>query len=95
MTQTLATAQTVQDRRREPREEVPGWLVWIEGKTYPVKNWSESGFLATPCAYDTAVGEVLDLTFSVPADTRFEFSCQATVVRVDPESQELAAAFSG
>ncbi len=94
MTQTSATAQSSEDRRAAPREEVPDWLVWIGGKTYPLKDWSDSGFLATSCTHDVAVGDVLDLTFSVPADTRFEFSCQATVVRVDRETQELAATFA-
>ncbi len=94
MTQTSATAQAAVEKRRTPREELSDWQVWIAGKTYPVKNWSDSGFLATSCDFKTEVGEVLDLTFSVPADTRFEFSCQATVVRVDPKGQELAATFS-
>ena len=94
MTQTSATAQASADKRGAAREELSDWLVWIAGKTYPLKNWSDSGFLATSCDLETEVGAVLDLTFSVPADTRFEFSCQATVVRVDPESQELAATFS-
>ena len=94
MTQTSATAQAAVEKRGAAREELSDWLVWIDGKTYPVKDWSDSGFLATSCDFETKVGEVLDLTFSVPADTRFEFSCQATVVRVNPESQELAATFS-
>ncbi len=94
MTQTSATAQAAVERRGAARENLSDWLVWIDGKTYRVKDWSDSGFLAISCDFKTEVGEVLDLTFSVPADTRFEFSCQATVVRVDPKGQELAATFS-
>lgn len=94
MTQTSATAQAAVEKRGAAREQLSDWLVRIDGKTYPVKDWSDSGFLATSCDFEPEVGEVLDLTFSVPADTRFEFSCQATVVRVNPENQELAATFS-
>ncbi len=94
MTQTSATAQAAVEKRGAPRENLSDWLVWIAGKTYPLKNWSDSGFLAASCDFETEVGAVLDLTFSVPADTRFEFSCQATVVRVDPERHELAATFA-
>ncbi len=94
MTQTSAIAQAAMEKRGAPREELSDWLVRIDDKTNPVKDWSDSGFLATSCDIKTEVGDVLDLTFSVPADTRFEFSCQATVVRVNPKRHELAATFS-
>ena len=79
MTQTSATAQAAVEKRGAAREELSDWLVWIDGKTYPVKDWSDSGFLATSCDFESEVGEVLDLTFSVPADIKMVSYLESTL----------------
>ena len=91
--QVPETAVAQDDRRREAREDVPGWTVRIDGETFPLKDWSAMGFLASAYTDDKMAGDKVDVTFSVPAATGFEFSAQAVVVRIDKKSQELAAEF--
>lgn len=88
------TSRSSKNKRLEPREEVDGATVEIWGETYPVKNWSHSGFLATSCPLDRREGDEMEIYFSVPLrDGMLEFSCRALVVNVDKEKQELAAMF--
>ena len=83
------------DRRRESRKDAPGGMVEIDGRAYPVANWSHSGFLAGSYAGDRKAGDRVDITFTVePGDGRtFAFTCKATMVRVDPEARKLVGAF--
>ena len=86
--------QAPPERRREGRERVAGGTVEIDGQRYPVDNWSYTGFLAGPYAGPRKAGERVDVRFTVEADGQgFEFACQATMVRVDPASQKIVAAF--
>jgi hypothetical protein len=82
-------------RRRAPRTEVAGWAVEIGKKAYPVKNWNQQGFLATSCRLKRAIGERLQIHFSIPLEGGgIETMRSAVVVRVDPKRRELAAIFS-
>ncbi len=81
-------------RRRAPREEVAAGTVAIDGTIYPVENWSQQSFLAKPCAADCNIGEIVDISFSVPlTEGRLEFDCGAVVTRANQDEQELAGVF--
>ena len=82
------------ERRREEREQVRDATVGIMGQTYPLKNWSATGFLAGPCDLALDEGQEVSISFSVPLDQgRLEFRCQALVVEASPETGELSAMF--
>lgn len=83
------------DRRREPREAVTLGTVEIDGRHYTVKNWSSTGFLASPCDADHREGDTVDIRFGVQVPNRaITFSCKAIVVRVDRNAGELAGVFT-
>ena len=85
---------TEKNRRRERREEVDNGWVEIDGRTYPVKNWSAHGFMVRPCDVDCNVADKLDVKIVIRfAIEKIEFSCSAIVVRIDKKRQELAAAY--
>ena len=90
------TEEPEADRRRETRKAVPGGTVEIDGRTYPIANWSYGGFLAGSYAGDRKAGERADITFTVEIGTgrAFSFTCKAMMVRVDPEAQKLVGAFA-
>ena len=82
------------DRRREVRERVAGGTVEFDGQSYPVENWSYSGFLAGSYAGTRKAGDRVDIRFSVGAgDQALAFACAAMMVRVDPASQKIVGAF--
>ncbi len=88
------TSRTRKDKRLSLREETAEAVVEIWGDTYPVKNWSNSGFLAASCTLDRKEGDEVEIDFSVPLRyRRLEFNCRALVVKVDKDKQELAAMF--
>ena len=79
-----------QDRRQEQRGPSADGVVRIDRNTYPVKNWNARGFRVTQYAGDRNQGDKADIAFSIPMpDTRLEISCQATVLGINPETQEL------
>jgi hypothetical protein len=86
--------QAPPERRREDRERLAGGTVQIDGQSYPVENWSYTGFLAGRYAGSRKAGERVDIRFSVDSGGRpIEFACMAMMVRVDPASQKIVGAF--
>jgi len=83
------------DRRRELREEVDLGTVEFGGQSYPVKNWSSTGFLAAPCQCKGREGDNVDIRFhvEVPGAT-MRFECKAILVRVDNSRGEAAGVFT-
>ncbi len=82
------------DRRREGRVRAAGGTVEFDGQSYPVENWSYTGFLAGPYGGSRKAGERVDIRFSVDVGGQtFAFACAAMMVRVDPESQKIVGAF--
>ncbi len=82
------------NRRIDERREVSDALVRIYNDTYPLKDWSASGFLASPCSADHKPGDEVAIFVSVPAKgRRIEFDCRALVVRANKDIQHLAAMF--
>ena len=93
LTEMLGTMR--RDRRREGREDVHLGTVAFAGKSYPIKNWSSTGFLAGPCQCDCSEGDNLDISFhvEVPGKT-VRFACKAILVRVDNGRGEVAGVFT-
>lgn len=83
------------DRRREFRENVDAGAVTFGGRSYPVKNWSSTGFLAAPCKCSCRKGDTVDIHFRVefPGKT-VQFDSQAMLVRVDEARGEVAGVFT-
>jgi len=82
------------ERRRDDRKKLAGGTVEIDGQSYPVENWSYTGFLAGSYAGSRKAGDRVDIRFKVGTGGQtFEFSCEAMMVRVDPESQKIVGAF--
>ena len=85
-----------QDRREEQRVPSADGVVRIDDITCPLKNWNSRGFRATQYAGDCNPGDKAIISFSIPiADKRLEISCQATVLGINPETQELVGLFVG
>jgi hypothetical protein len=82
------------NRRNEERREIKDGHVRIYNDTYPLKDWSASGFLASPCSANHKSGDEVAIFLSVPLrGRRMEFDCRALVVRVNQDMQHLAAMF--
>ena len=83
------------NRRREPREEVAVGTVEIGGRSYSVRNWSSTGFLAAPFDGAHKEGDSVDIKFQVQVPGRaIRFACKAILVRVNPQSREFAGVFT-
>ena len=81
------------EKRRGRREEVSLGTVEIDGRGYRVKNWSSTGFLASPCDCGRKEGDSVDIVFNVQAGGKaLRFACKAIVVR--DGSGELAGVFT-
>ena len=82
------------DRRHEVRERLTGGTVEIDGQSYPVENWSYTGFLAGPYTGPRKAGDRVDIRFSADLGGQtFAFACTAMMVRVDHGSQKVVGAF--
>ncbi len=78
------------EKRCEPRLPVEHGTVVIGDQTYPLKNWSIRGFLASSYTGDHKEGDRISIRFSVLVVNRqLEFSGTARGLRGDAELQEL------
>ena len=85
---------TPPEQRREGRESVASGTVEFDGQSYPVENWSYTGFLANSYEGARKAGDQVDIRFTVEAgDQDFAFGCKAMLVRVDPASRKIVGAF--
>ncbi len=87
-----------EERRSEPRVELPEGTVWIDGEAYAVKNWNSRGFAATsypgPRPDPRKEGDKIEISFAVPDhDPAIAFECEAKVFVVDAEKQEIVCVF--
>jgi len=83
------------DRRIEPRgSDIDGRIV-IDGKGYPLKDWSRRGFSACAYAAEHYPGDKIALSVEVELEGEaLEFDCRAVVVWVDRDRRELAGVFT-
>lgn len=71
-----------------------GGTIHMDGATYPLVNWSQSGFLAKDYTGERSAREKLEVTLSVTlAGNPYEFTTTAMLVRVDQEGQKAVGAF--
>ena len=83
------------ERRQEPRIAAIDGAVEIDGETYPVRNCSARGFLATSCAIECDVTQGLDIRFRARLGKRMlDIACRAIVVRIDADRQLLTGRFA-
>lgn len=74
------------DQRVAPRVEVPGALVRIDSKDFPIANLSASGFLLMPYEGDLILRQKFYLTLILPdGDKVLDFDCTARVARLTPQ----------
>jgi hypothetical protein len=79
------------EKRSEPRVEVNRATIHLEGRAYPLKNWSAHGFLAASYAGELKAGDEVEVGIAVPfVGTMREFEGKARVIRVDEERGEIA-----
>lgn len=82
-------------QRREEREDVLKGYIMINGKSYPLSNWSSMGFLAQDYEGAAQLGDRIDIEVYLTSQTgsEFEFKCQAILTRVHAESKTIAGSF--
>ncbi len=79
------------ERRSEPRLDVNRATIQLEGRGYPLMNWSARGFLAGSYGGGLKPGDEVDIGIAVPfVGTMREFEGKARVIRVDEERGEIA-----
>ncbi|NIA71523.1 hypothetical protein HBA54_23305 [Pelagibius litoralis] len=70
-------------------------LVSIDGRDYPLKDWSRRGFSASRYRAEHYPGDKVEMTVRVDLDEEpLVFACQAVVVWVDRDRRELAGVFT-
>ena len=73
---------TVEERRREIREQLSDGTVIIEGRSYPINNWSASGIGIGPTGFLPNIGRRLQMTARVPLESGvLTFDATCMVVR--------------
>ncbi len=83
------------DRRKEPRGSRLNGSVSIDGRDYPLRDWSRRGFSATRYRAEHYPGDKIDMTVRVDLDDEnLSFSCVAVVVWVDRDRREIAGVFT-
>ena len=83
------------DRRTEPRGSRLEGLISIDGRDYPLRDWSRRGFSATRYRAEHYPGDKINMTVRVDLDDEtLNFSCEAVVVWVDRDRREIAGVFT-
>lgn len=84
------------ERREDTRRETAHGSVTIGDQSYPIRNWNSRGFLAGAYTGPLSEGERTEVACSIKAgDSAFAFACQARIMRVDRETEDIAAMFVG
>ena len=85
------------DRKQAPvRRGAPmaSGSIQIDGVTYPLASWSQSGFLAENYAGDRKSRDKVEVAVSVALDDGpFDFTCTAMLVRVDRDGRKVVGSF--
>lgn len=83
------------ERRREPRGTEIDGRVSIDGRSYPLKDWSRRGFSAGAYTAEHYPGDKVDMEVEIEIDGEpLAFGCRAVVVWVDRDRRELAGVFT-
>ena len=82
-------------KRILPESAIGSGVVVIDGTTYPLKGWNSNGFIAETYTGELRKGNHFEITASLTLfDNVIDFSCDAIVVRTDPDQHELEASFT-
>ncbi len=93
-TDDTEAGQETQQRRRESRDPDATGTVTIEGESYPLRDWSSSGFGVFSCALEFEENARVPIDVNVThSKGTLTFSCKAVIVRSNSESGEVAGAF--
>ncbi|TQV79226.1 hypothetical protein [Denitrobaculum tricleocarpae] len=92
-TAEAGTAESTQ-RRRELRDFDVTGEVTISERSFPLKDWSSSGFGIDSCDLEFEDHARVPIDFSVTHSSgTLSFSCKAVIVRSDTVACEVAGAF--
>lgn len=79
----------------EPRGSQIDGRVSIDGRSYPLKDWSRRGFSAGAYTAEHYPGDKVALNVEVDVEGELlAFDCQAVVIWVDRDRKELAGVFT-
>jgi len=88
------TAEKIAERRREKRAGNIEGVIQLNGESFPLADWSSSGFLASSYSGNLSPGDRVPIRVCVVLeDVENFFDCKAIVVRIDEEAQQIAGAF--
>jgi hypothetical protein len=86
---------SVEERRREIREQRTDGDAYVDGRKYPLNNWSASGFAVGPCNLTPPLGTRLEIEFHVPLSEQILiFKTLCLVVRHVKDEGLFAGMFS-
>lgn len=80
------------DNRAEPRLEAHEGSILIDGKGYPLDNWSSAGFAVMAYKGERQPGDEIDITYSLYVNKRqVQLHSRAMVIWRDSERNRLGA----
>jgi len=83
------------ERRLEPRGDRIDGRISLDGRNYPLKDWSRRGFSAVGVGTLLYPGDKVALSVEIDLEGEpISFDCSAVVVWVDRERKEVAAVFT-
>lgn len=83
------------ERRLEPRGTRIAGHISLEGRNYPLKDWSRRGFSAVGVGTLLYPGDKVALSVEIDLEGEpLSFDCNAVVVWVDRERKEVAGVFT-
>ena len=84
------------EQRQHPREMAAKGNAIVDGREFPVRDWSPVALLLEDCDLDVQSNDSLPLRFSVPlTEHNHNISCDGYILRVDRASRRVVVMFSG
>jgi len=88
-------ASSRSERRLEPRGNRIDGHISLDGRNYPLKDWSRRGFSAVGVGALFYPGDKVALSVEIDLEGEpLNFDCSAVVVWVDRERKEVAGVFT-
>jgi hypothetical protein len=88
-------SSSASDRRVDPRSSRIDGRISIDGRAYPLRDWSRRGFSAGAYGGEHYPGDKIKMSVQIDQDGEpLEFDCRAVVVWVDRDRKELAGVFT-
>ena len=84
--------QPAQEKRSDPRFEVQEGTVLIDGKGYPLENWSDGGFSLNSYTGERIPGDEVEIVYLLYlGKTTLRLPGRAIVMWTDPERRRIGA----